>query len=106
MPHLCDKSQRHIFLFYNDFLSAQIYGRSKSCFAMRQCFAIERLDRIFNFYFAVVSSPMANAQITMKRRMHRIFFRQHNAKIGVARALPGFALAPRFEKTDVVQYLN
>lgn len=49
---------------------------------------------------------MADAKISMKRRMHGKFFRKDDAEIRVARALPGFALAPRFEKTDVVQNLN
>jgi len=58
------------------------------------------------FCFNVVSAPMADTQIAMKRRMHRKLFGENDVEIRIARALPDFALPARFEKADVIKNLN
>lgn len=127
MPHLCDKCYRDIFLFYKQFFRDQKLGGNKKLFCGETMFRhrtvrseiltsirlstrakvlvealAETVGRELGFCFISVSSAMADAQITMKRRMHGKFFGEDNAEIRIARALPGFALAPRFEKTNVV----
>lgn len=131
MPHLCDKYQNYIFLFYKQFLREPKLGWNKELFSDETMFRhrtvrseiltsvrlntrakvlavalAETVRRELCFRFISVSSAMADAEISMKCRMHGKFFCEDDAEIRIARALPGFALTPRFEKTNVVQNLD
>jgi len=63
---------------------------------------IQIFQQTFKFLNHPSSSPMSNAQIPMKRRMHGKFLRENNVEIRIARALPDFALPARFKKADVI----